>query len=258
MIKSQQTQLLWEVVATIGVVAFFKPREAIKLLLKQLLNMSLRYGLSYERFFSVLLCAYGYICEPEVEGGYADVVNYAKSLIRTAESADYDDVSLDNMVRFTRHMQESGYKLYLVDCLGLPEVYAIYMLASSNCGETRVTVTPYINPEAKTDRFREAFKKETMAEIARDLSAPIFRSPDEVLHSELGRWVEVGVFVNLAKNRLHSVTRLIAESAIQSKKAVVVSDHGYDIYCRENLCYASHTEHEPMLSKIAPMIIVTC
>ncbi len=237
---------------------FFKLREVIELLFKLLLNVSLRHGLSYKDFFSILICAYGYSCKPEVEGRYVDAVNYAKSLIQTAKNIGYDEASLDDMEQFANKMWVRGYRLYLVDCLGLPEVYAIYMLASSNCGEINVTVTPYINPEAKTDRFKEAFKKGTMVEIARDLGAPIFGSPDEILHSELSKGVDVEKLVDLARTRLHEIAKLIADSAIRSKRAVVISDHGYDIYCLKSSCYASHTDREPILSKIAPMIMITC
>jgi hypothetical protein len=109
-----------------------------------------------------------------------------------------------------------------------------------------------------TKRFKDAFLSQTMAEIAERLGAELYRVIDRTLSGELGRPRNLGELLELADARLGGTARGLANDAVNSRKTVIISDHGYDVYCDGTR--RCHLVHGPKgrLSRIAPVVIVEC
>lgn len=151
-----------------------------------------------------------------------------------------------------------GYKPLLVDCLGLPEVYEVYSRVAERCGFIAISIRPYINSQALTKRFKDAFLSQTMAEIAERLGAELYKVIDKTLFGEFGKPRNLEELLELADARLGGMARGLANDVVNSKKSVIISDHGYDVYCdNTRRCHLAHGP-KGRLSRIAPVVIVEC
>jgi hypothetical protein len=151
-----------------------------------------------------------------------------------------------------------GYKPLLVDCLGLPEMYEVYSRIVERCNITAISIRPYINSQALTQRFKKAFLSQTLAEIAKELGASLYKSLDAILFREFSKPMNPEELLKLADVKLGGMARGLADDAIRSVRSIIVSDHGYDIYCENiNGCRLAHGP-KGRLSRIAPVVIVEC
>jgi hypothetical protein len=167
----------------------------------------------------------------------------------------------DNLVDMRHQIDQlvrKGYKPFLVDCLGLPEVYEVYARISEECGVLAPLVKPYINGLGVTQRFKEVHETSTMAELARILGTSIYKSIDKEIHGEFSKPMELNNLLDMAEAKLRSVARGLAKDALKSMKAVIISDHGYDSYCDDLGRYHLGHGDESRLAKIAPLIIIEC
>ncbi|MCC6015082.1 MAG: hypothetical protein LM564_05205, partial [Desulfurococcaceae archaeon] len=119
-------------------------------------------------------------------------------------------------------------------------------------------VEPYINASALTSEFEETYGSPTMLELARALGTSLYRSTDKAVHEELGKPMGLDSLLSLARLRLKSVAEKLAEDAVRTGKALIISDHGYDVYHSPPDKYYLGHGRGGRLAKIAPLIIVEC
>ncbi|ADV65588.1 hypothetical protein [Desulfurococcus mucosus] len=206
--------------------------------------------ITYRDFFKAFMSIYGVPARFET-----DVSFITNRLLSLAHAVDTAVESLDLMVNRVRELEGKGYVLLVVDCIGLPELYEIYTYVAEAVNPLSITVEAYINGKAMTYRFKYAFGEGTMLEVAKRLGASIHRYIDKTVHRDLGDPVEPDTLVELAKSRLKPLADDIARDALNSRAAIIVADHGYDVGCRNGKCYLEHGE-AIKLAKISPLIIM--
>jgi hypothetical protein len=227
--------------------------KELKSLLEKLLETAMRERLSYTDFLRLLAT---YSCPSELDlTNFHDILTMIKKL--SDEVAKASD-SLLLMRQRAENLVGKSYKPLLVDCFGLPEVYEVYVKITKECGTLAVSVEPYINALALTFEFEKAYGSPTMLELARALGTSLYKSTDKAVHKKLGKPMSLDKLLRSAELRLKSIAEKLAEDAMRTKKAYIISDHGYDVY------HSPHDEYylghglESKLAKIAPLIIVEC
>jgi hypothetical protein len=218
-----------------------------------LVDKARRRGLGYRGVLGAMVKA----AYPDVPGDPypGDVAEDVRALAEAAASHP-DNLAL--MRDYVLRLVGSGYTPLLVDCLGLPEVYEVYSRVAERCGFIAVSIRPYVNGQALTRRFKDAFLSQTMAEIAGRLGAELYRAVDKTLSGELGKPRSLEELLELADARLGGMARGLAGDAVNSRKTVIISDHGYDVYCdNTRRCRLAHGP-KGRLSRIAPVVIVEC
>jgi hypothetical protein len=218
-----------------------------------LVDKARRRGLGYRDVLGAMVKA----AHPDVPGNpySGDVAGDVRALAEAAASHP-DNLAL--MRGYVLRLVGGGYTPLLVDCLGLPEVYEVYSRVAERCGLVAVSIRPYVNNQALTRRFKDAFLSQAMAEIAEKLGAGLYKVIDKTLSGELGRPRDLEELLGLADARLGGAARGLASDAVSSRRAVIISDHGYDVYCDST--HRCHLAHGPKgrLSRIAPVVIVEC
>jgi hypothetical protein len=227
--------------------------KELKSLLEKLLETAVRKGLSYTDLLR-LLAIYPRLNELDF-ANFHDILAMIKRL--SNEVAKAPD-SLPLMRQRAENLARKGYKPLLVDCFGLPEVYEVYAKITRKCGALAVSVEPYINVLALTSEFERAYGSPTMLELAKALGTSLYRSTDKAVHEELGEPVGLDSLLSLARLRLKSVAERLAEDAMRTKRALIISDHGYDVYHSPPDKYYLGHGRGSRLAKIAPLIIVEC
>jgi hypothetical protein len=227
--------------------------KGLKSLLEKLLEMAVTKGLSYTDLLRLLAT---YSCPSELDfANFHDILAMIKKL--SNEVAKASD-SLLLMRQRAENLVRKGYKPFLVDCFGLPEVYEVYAKITKKCGTLAVSVEPYINALALTSEFERTYGSPTMLELAKALGTSLYRSTDKAVHEELGKAMVLDSLLSLARLRLKSVAERLAEDAARTKRALIISDHGYDAYHSPPDKYYLGHGRESRLAKIAPLIIVEC
>jgi len=227
--------------------------KELKSLLEKLLEIAVRRGLSYTDLLR-LLATYPRLSE-------LDFADFHDILAVIKEFSDEVARAPDSLLLMRRRVEglvRKGYKPFLVDCLGLPEVYEVYAKITKGCGALAVSVEPYINASALTSEFEETYGSPTMLELAKALGTSLYRSTDEAVHEELGEPMGLDSLLSLARLRLKSVAERLAEDAMRTKRALIISDHGYDVHHSPPDKYYLGHGRESKLAKIAPLIIVEC
>jgi hypothetical protein len=227
--------------------------KELKSLLEKLLEMAVRKGLSYTDLLR-LLATYSHLNELDF-ANFHDILVMIKRL--SNEVAKAPD-SLPLMRQKAENLARKGYKPLLVDCFGLPEVYEVYAKITKKCGTLAVSVEPYVNALALTSEFERAYGSPTMLELARALGTSLYRSTDKAVHEELGEPMGLDSLLSLARLRLKNVAERLAEDAMRTKRALIISDHGYDVYHGPPDKYYLGHGRGGKLAKIAPLIIVEC
>jgi hypothetical protein len=227
--------------------------KELKSLLEKLLEMAVRKGLSYTDLLR-LLATYSHLNELDF-ANFHDILAMIKRL--SNEVAKAPD-SLPLMRQKAENLARKGYKPLLVDCFGLPEVYEVYAKITKKCGTLAVSVEPYVNALALTSEFERAYGSPTMLELARALGTSLYRSTDKAVHEELGEPMGLDSLLSLARLRLKNVAERLAEDAMRTKRALIISDHGYDVYHSPPDKYYLGHGRGGKLAKIAPLIIVEC
>lgn len=225
-------------------------------LLERIFEQSRRSNLSYRDFFSLLIRFHGYaqgdICDKHVK--LVEEIRKLDTIITRLPD------SLHNLRKEVQRLKGNGYKPFLVDCLGLPEAYEVYIKAVERYGVLGATLKPFINAkgwtQAFTQAFGDAFTKSSMHSIARELGTSLYKSIDNIVHKELGEPMELDGLINLAEARLRSVADGIAKDAINARKAFIVADHGYDIIHSVGNRYHLGHGHDSKLARIAPIIVI--
>jgi len=225
--------------------------KELKSRLEWLLEEAVRRELSYTDFLR-LLATYS---RPS-ELNFANFYDLLAMIKRFSEEVAKAPDNLLLMRLRAEDLVKRGYKPFLVDCFGLPEVYEVYAKITKECGTLAVSVEPYINTLALTFKFEEAYGSPTMLELAKALGTSLYKSTDKAVHEELGKPMSLDNLLSLAKLRLKSVAEKLAEDLVRAKKALIISDHGYDIYFSPPDKYYLGHGREDRLAKIAPLIIV--
>jgi hypothetical protein len=227
--------------------------KELKSHLELLLESAVRRKLSYRDFLRLLAT---YSCPSESNFvNFHDVLRMIKSLSEEVVRAP-DNLPL--MERRTEGLVRKGYKPFLVDCFGLPDVYEVYAKVTKEYGTLAVSVEPYINASALTSKFERAYGSSRMAELARALGTSLYKSTDKAVHEELGKPMSLDGLLGSAKLRLESVAEGLAEDVMRARRALIISDHGYDVYFNPPDKYYLGHGRESRLAKIAPLIIVEC
>jgi len=227
--------------------------KELKSHLELLLESAVRRKLSYRDFLRLLAT---YSCPSKSNFvNFHDVLRMIKSLSEEVVRAP-DNLPL--MERRTEGLVKKGYKPFLVDCFGLAEVYEVYAKITKECGTLAVSVEPYINALALTSEFERAYGSSRMVELARALGTSLYKSTDKAVHEELGKPMSLDGLLGSAKLRLESVAEGLAEDVMRARRALIISDHGYDVYFTPPDKYYLGHGHESRLAKVAPLIIVEC
>ena len=225
----------------------------LKSLLEKLLETTVRKRLPYADFLR-LLATYSYPSELD----YANFYDILAMIKRLSDEVAKAPDSLHLMRERTKNLVKKGYKPFLVDCFGLPEVYEVYAKITKKCGTLAVSVEPYINTLAFTSEFERTYGSLPMLELAKALGTSLYKSTDKAVHEELGKAMVLDSLLSMAKLRLKNIAEKLAEDAARTKRALIISDHGYDVYhTPPNKFYLGHGR-ESGLAKIAPLIIVEC
>jgi hypothetical protein len=213
--------------------------------------------LTYRMFFETVV----YALNPSVKIQNIvreDIVEDVRELIKMVERAQDN---LSGMRLYVEHLINNGYKSIIVDCLGLPEIYEIYVKAREECRSWRslaVSIKPYINRSARTQRFKDAYRAPSMTKLAHNTGSSLHRYIDIKIHSEFSEPLEVNILLDKVDAKIKAIAEDIAKDAARSGKAFIISDHGYDIYCTDQgTCYIEHGINSK-LAKLAPLIIIDC
>jgi hypothetical protein len=186
---------------------------------------------------------------------FYNILRMIKSLSEEVAKAPNN---LPSMERRTEDLVKKGYKPFLVDCFGLPEVYEVYVKITKECGTLAVSVEPYINALALTSEFERIYGSPRMIDLAKRLGTSLYKSTDRAVHEELGKPMSLDSLLSSAKLRLESVAEKLAEDVMKTRRALIISDHGYDVYFGPPDKYYLGHGRESRLAKIAPLIIVEC
>jgi len=233
--------------------------KELKSLLEELLEAAVKRKLSYKDFLRLLAT---YPCPSELDSiNFHDILAKIKKL--SDEVVKAPD-SLPLMRERAKNLVRKGYTPLLVDCFGLPEVYEVYAKITEKCGTLAVSVEPYINALALTSEFKRAYRSQTMLDVAKaSLGTSLYKSPDKVVHEKLGEAMALDSLLSSAERTLKNIADKLAEDAARTKRAFIISDHGYEVYysppdkCPPDKYYLGHGP-ESRLAKIAPLIIVEC
>lgn len=177
------------------------------------------------------------------------LVNSVAEIIRILRVINYD--TLSEMREFVEKHRSSYRYVIVVDCLGIPDMYALWSLAYRK-GFMPIVKT-FINIKAITQSFKEIFGADRMADVASSLHGLIIKRLDTLLHTDMppGGLTRENLISILIK-RMAYVSTLPLE-----RKTMVLSDHGYDIERFNSLYVISHGYVKgSVLAKLAPVILI--
>jgi len=159
--------------------------------------------------------------------------------------------TLHEMRAFVRDIRPRYRYVYLVDCLGLPELYALWYKAVSRGLVPELKA--YINTEASTAAFKRVFGAETMAGVASQSDGFVLKRLDVKLHEELGK---PKALEELKSEILGRMEYVAASLPIDGGDTIVFTDHGYDVFRANSVYYAVHTHKEgAAFSKLASVLL---
>lgn len=206
------------------------------------------YGDNYRKFVEILLRG--------VEGDKAGLlgvdsifVEHLINIINSLRRVGKD--TLLNMKDFIERYRRDYRYLYVVDCLGLPEVYALLSIASRKGFVINLKV--FVNVRGVTEPFKKTFGAETMLRVATSLHGLVIKRLDAILHSEeFTRPYNRDELINALVSRMKYVETLIhLEGA-----TLVLSDHGYDITREKTFYFIQHGHvRNPIFAKLAPVLL---
>lgn len=142
-------------------------------------------------------------------------------------------------------------RIYVVDCLGLPDLYAIWC----HVNKSIIVVRAFINPQAVTQTFKEVFGARTMAGVAASLGGLVLKSLDTMIHSEAFKWQDRNSLVGAIAARADYVRSYLGPLA--EPGTVFISDHGYDAVKDGNRYAAAHAGlQKPKLAKLSSLVAI--
>jgi hypothetical protein len=237
--------------------------KSLRKRLEGLLESARRKQLSYASFFRLL----AFTLNPNESPGESENIVLRDILEEIRGLGDEVARAQDNLLLMKGEVERlgrEGYRPFLVDCLGLPEVYEIFVKITEKCKSPLTTsIWPYVNFRALTSEFKKTYKGQvfrspTMLEIAKKLGASLYKSPDKTVHEELGKPMKLDDLLKQAESRLKSMVDGLANDAMRAQRAFIISDHGYDVHFNPPDKYYLGHGRESRLAKIAPLIIVEC
>jgi len=212
-----------------------------------------RFKCDYKKFVDIVLRAY----ESNLYGLSSEerlLVKYLINIINELRAWNAD--TLNEMKNFVEKYRSNYRQTYVVDCLGLPDIYAIWCEACEKglIGEVKV----FINRKATTSALKEAFGAETLTDVAIHTDGIVLRKFDTLLHSEIFREPKSrSEFVNLLVERMkYAASQLLS---LAEKNTMILSDHGYDIISHNSMYVAKHTRiprTKIALARLAPVVLL--
>jgi len=210
------------------------------------------YGDDYGKFADILLRAY--------EGNTSGLQPVGRLLVE--ELADLiallRALSIDTLGELERFVEahRSEYGIYVLDCLGLPELYALWHRARKASFVPVIRV--FINRETRTEAFKRVFSSETMSGVAEKVSGTVFRKLDEQVHSAdfLGEPRNREEFLSLLVGRMRYA---VSHFSFANVNVMILSDHGYDVVRVGSKYVARHTHLDrsrAALAKLAPVLML--
>jgi hypothetical protein len=227
--------------------------KRLKNSLELLLEKAIRRGLSYTDFLR-LLALYSHQSELDT----TDFHDVLALIGRISEEVDRAPDSLIQMKQRAGDLVKRGYKPFLVDCFGLPEIYEVYTRVTKQCGALAASVEPYINASALTSEFKKTYGGQTMLELAKALGTSLYKSTDKSVHMDLGDPMDLDSLLDFAQLKLKNVAEGLVNDVVRAKRALIISDHGYDVYFSPPDKYYLGHGLGGRLAKVAPLIIVEC
>lgn len=226
--------------------------KTIERLLHEILCEALKYNLKYEDFIGIIISAYGYRPKKAV---YMKLTSKIETLLGvlheySTKYFQFEFYSVD-ILRNLISGRKAIDKAYLIDNLGLPEIYAL----AKNFGYSNISLKIMINRVGNTQTFKNIFGVNYMSELSRILGAQLITEQDRLIHEIFGQWFE---YYELLK----AMGKLLKEGLleiIKSTPAIIIADHGYDIehingYYK--LCHGLNCQRA-VLSMICPFIFIS-
>ena len=229
--------------------------DEIELKLKAFLNSFCNFHKrNYEKFADILLRAYDgdfrglQPIDKELTKDLADLITTLKAIrIHT----------LYELESFTEKFRNDYRQVYVVDCLGLPDLYALMC----NLDNIKFDFKIFINQRTNTQAFKDVFVSDTMADVARKLKAQAITELDKQLHKivEMANNKEFtrNEILNIIVERMNYVSSLLT---LHTKaKTMILTDHGYDIIRVGSRYIINHVfppDTKPALAKLAIVVLL--
>jgi hypothetical protein len=227
--------------------------------IREIIIYALKRRVNYEGFVKAIVKALypnlSIYAEPEL-------VRKLKALIELINNTEKPktpyDVPIEEVKQIIANWKGSR---YLVDDLGLPEIYEILrysMQLGRNINLARILA--FINPWGNTAAFKLAFDEGSMREIARNYVTDFIRGQDELVHEIFGKFMNIEDLISSMNNKLKTnIIHLIKHDLeIKDNDLLIMADHGYDIECGDIMCRLCHGNScaKPIFSLITPLVIV--
>ena len=212
---------------------------------------------NYEKFVDILLRAYDRDLQglqPLDRGFVEDLAD----LMATLRAVRTD--TLHELKNFIDSYRNDYKYVYVVDCLGLPDLYAL-MCSIDN---VKFNFRIFINQRTNTQAFKNAFASETMADVAKMLSGLVIRRLDTSLHEISEKMSSGGLnrneVLNIIVGRMNYVSSLLASLMTHMRaKTMIVTDHGYDVIRIDSKYIINHVftpNIKPILAKLALVVLL--
>ena len=216
------------------------------------------YRNDYAKLVDILLRAYDERGTNGLSGIDNLLVKNLAKIINTLRLIKVD--TLNKMKEFILNHCTEYHSIYVIDCLGLPELYALW------CEASKLGLIPilrvFINTRANTRAFKEVFGVESLRQVAERAGGLAYRRLDELLHHK--RWLAIfsgttsrEEFMRLLIDRINYL--LSIRSLLVRSGTMILTDHGYDIVCINTRYIAEHS-HIPKsklaLAKLASVLLL--
>jgi len=227
--------------------------EIEKLILKFFITFHNTFKCNYRKLADILLLAYKHDLHRLSSLEFLPA-KYLVQLINMLRAQNAD--TLNAMRDFVKQHRSEYREAYIVDCLGFPELYAIWCEACEKGFLVEVKV--FINRDATTRALKEVFNAETLDAVAQLIDGMVLRRLDTLLHSELFSIPrEDAEFKNLLVERMKYAAMTLL--SLVRDRAIILSDHGYDVLNIDSKYVAMHM-HMPRskiaLAKLAPLVLL--
>lgn len=205
---------------------------------------------NYQKFVELFLRSIDEGSKRDLSNLDSILVNYLMNIIHILRNTNTD--TLSDMKMFIEKYRKDYSYLYVIDCLGLPDLYALWF-TSNKKGFTPLVKT-FINIEATTKTFKEVFSAGTMVQVAIGLQGMVIKRLDTFTHSDMfARPHNREDLVKALITRMKYVEKLIPLEGA----TMIISDHGFDIVRKDSLYVIQHGHTKRMIfAKLALIMLV--
>jgi len=172
------------------------------------------------------------------------VVSELVEIIKLLRGIQYN--TLDRARESLEEVAKKKARIYIVDCLGLPEAYSIWQRSAEK--KLTVAVKAFINLRATTEAFKRALSRDpgggelTMAGIARQFGGQVLTELDRRLHSAPEQMDSAGLVDWIVSTMGYAQEYILGGLGIPAGGALAIAaDHGYDIVLEGNKYSVKHT-----------------